>query len=66
MKSLAFVRVDAPQILRPNEDRRVAKRAADLESLSSHPPFVSVFTGRSGNARSCQEDRATTQKHTTD
>jgi hypothetical protein len=65
MKPLVFARVDAPQILRPNKDRRVAERAAGLASLS-HPPFVSVFTGRSGNARSCQEDRATTQKHTTD
>jgi len=68
MKSLELTRIDASQIqrLKVTGSWRVVEQLAGLWSLSSHPPFISVFTGRSGNARSDQEDRATTQKHTTD
>ena len=68
MNSLELERIDASPMLRlkDNENRRAAEQAAGFRSLSVHPPFISELTGRSGNARSDQEDRAPTQKHTTD
>lgn len=44
---------------------RLARQAAVSAPLTSNPPFISVFTGRSGNTRARETDRATTKKHTT-
>jgi hypothetical protein len=39
--------------------------AAGSRPLASHPPFISVFTGRSGEPWSPEQDRANVHEHTT-
>lgn len=45
---------------------RLAEQATSSGPLTSHPPFISVFAGRSGDTRSREKDRATAQRQTAD
>ena len=45
---------------------RLAEQATSSGPLTSHPPFVSVFAGRSGDTHSGERDRAMVQRQTAD